>query len=128
MDKEAIANLHDFNPYNVCEARKLVEWILGHHILIANHHTCLCSASVDVHQDTDMLILIAVHYPPNQAYHAQYLSINMTQPNFMDTIMDSDRSIIQLVQPQSTYTACLCCGQERYDVPACPSTSPDKTI
>ena len=128
MDKEAIVNLHDFDPYNVCETRKLVEWTLGHCIFIANHHACLCSASVDVHQDTDMLIFIAVCYPLNKAYHAQYLSINVAEPNFIDTIMDSVRSIIQLVQLQPTYTACLCCGQGKHGVPACPSTSPDKII
>ena len=90
MDKESIADLPDFNPYNVCEARKLVQWTLGHCISIANHHICLCSASVDVHQDTDMLIFITVRYPLTQAYHAQYLNINVTQPNFRASWTVSD--------------------------------------
>ena len=107
MDRQAISNLPDFNPYDVCEARKLVEWTLGHCIAIANHHTCLCSASVDSHQGIDLLIFVSVHYPPTQAYHAQYLNINLMQPDFMDTIMDSVKSGIQLVQPQPTHPSCL---------------------
>ena len=121
MDKQAIANLPDFNPYDKCEAKKLVEWTLGCCITIANHHQlCLCSTSVDSHQGVDLLIFVSVCYPPTQAYHAQYLNINMTQPNFMDTIMDSVESSIQLVQPQLTHPSCPCCGQVNHIVPTCP--------
>ena len=97
MDKQAIANLPDFNPYDKCEARKLIEWTLGCSITVANHQVCMCNARVDSHQGTDLLIFVSVCYPPTQAYHAQYLNINITQPNFMDTIMDSVKFSIQLV-------------------------------
>ena len=69
MDKQAIADLPDFNPYDICEARKLVEWTLGCCISIASHHTCLCSVNVDIHQDMDILIFISFRYPLTQAYH-----------------------------------------------------------
>ena len=85
-------------------------------------------ANIDVHQDMDILIFISVSYPPAQAYHAQYQNINVTQPDFMDTIMDSVKFSIQLVQPQLTYPACPCCGEAKHDVPACSSTSLDNTI
>ena len=49
MDKQAIANLPDFNPYDECEAKKLVEWTLGHCITMANHQACLCNTNVDSH-------------------------------------------------------------------------------
>ena len=78
MDRQGISNLPEFNLNDICEARKLVEWTLGHCIVIANHHACLCSASVDSHQGTDLLIFVPVHYPPTQAYHTQYLNINVT--------------------------------------------------
>ena len=125
MNKQAIV---DFDPYDIYEARKLVEWTLGHCVSLANHHTCLCSVNINIHQGVDTLIIISVHYPLTQAYHAQYLNINMTQPDFMDTIMDSVKSSIQLVQPQLTYPAYPCCGQAKHNVPACPSTSLDNTI
>ena len=82
MDRQAISNLPDVNSYNVCEARKLVEWVLGCCIAIANHHTCLCSVSVESHQGTDLLIFMSVCYPPTQAYHGQHLNINIMQPDY----------------------------------------------
>ena len=90
MDKQPIANLSAFNPNDKCEARKLIKWTLGHCITMANHQACLC-------KEWFLLTFVSVCYPPTQAYHAQYLSINITQLNFMDTIMDSVKSSIQLV-------------------------------
>ena len=78
MDKQSIINLPNFYPHNAYEARNMVEWTLGQAIAIANHCGCICNMSIDMYQNTDMLIFMSVCYPPMQAFHTQYLNIDQT--------------------------------------------------
>ena len=72
-----------------------------------------------MHQNTDMLIFMSVHYPPTQAFHAQYLNIDLTQLDFIDMILDSIKASVQLVWPQHT-----CCEQDEPSSPTDPSLKP----
>ena len=100
MDNQSIAYLLKFNLYNVYEARNMVEWTLGWGIAIANHHGCICNMCIDMHQNTDILIFMSIHYPPTQAFYTQCLNIDLTQLDFIDLILDSTKTSLQLVQPQ----------------------------
>ena len=86
---------------------KLGTWwngLLDEAIAIANHHGCICNMCVNMHQNTDMLIFMSVHYPPMQAFHAQYLNMDLTRLDFIDTILDSIKTSVQLGSDHNKHT------------------------
>ena len=77
-----------------------------------------------MHQNTDMLIFMSVHYPPMQAFHTQYLNIDLTQMDFIDIILDSIKTSVQLVWLQQTHPAYTSCEQDEHHSPTCSSSKP----
>ena len=80
-----------------------------------------------VHQHASRHRHAYIHVCPlssNTSFHAQYLNIDLTRLDFIDTILDNIKASVQLVWLQQTHPAYTCCEQDEHSSPTGSSFKP----